>query len=384
MEALANLLLEVRGWSAEFRNILRLPPASAPTLPPAPPIQMKKKHSKSGKDSTPGSSAVLDLKSLIHEHSLFFDELVKLIPARFYLPTDDQERPWYQGLSNAAKASAKKEARENIKRARRERLDPETLKTTLDLLNEKLDKAKDGDDDKVGKGLPPGSGSEAEEQNSVTYEELRQRLRRRIEELRGGRTAKPGNDEKTHERKQPRENKRKRESISQDERPGRDDSEKVEKNIAEATKDIAFSHVKLGNEESKRRKKKSSKLAELERARQLEEAKRDPDKGEQISKKHSWKAATDRAAGVKVHDDPRLLNKSLQKEKRRREKNAEKWKERVESTHKMKAEKQKKRTDNIAGRIHDKKMRRIAKREKKLMRPGFEGRKEGYINEEES
>jgi len=37
--------------------------------------------------------------------------------------------------------------------------------------------------------------------------------------------------------------------------------------------------------------------------------------------------------------------------------------------------------DNIKDRIHQKKMRRIEKREKKLMRPGFEGKKEGYINE---
>jgi hypothetical protein len=47
----------------------------------------------------------------------------------------------------------------------------------------------------------------------------------------------------------------------------------------------------------------------------------------------------------------------------------------------MKAEKQQKRSKNIAGRIEQKKMRRIEKREKKLMRPGFEGPKQGYINE---
>jgi len=47
----------------------------------------------------------------------------------------------------------------------------------------------------------------------------------------------------------------------------------------------------------------------------------------------------------------------------------------------MKAEKQQKRSRNIADRIEQKKMRRIEKRERKLTRPGFEGRKEGYINE---
>lgn len=113
----------------------------------------------------------------------------------------------------------------------------------------------------------------------------------------------------------------------------------------------------------------------------MKEAKEDPEKGEIVSKKHSWKAATSRAAGMKVHDDPSLLRRSIQKEKKRHQKNAEKWKDRQQTTEKMKAEKQQKRSGNISQRIQDKKMRRIAKREKKLMRPGFEGRKEGFVNE---
>ncbi|KAI8573017.1 hypothetical protein RHMOL_Rhmol01G0246500 [Rhododendron molle] len=113
---------------------------------------------------------------------------------------------------------------------------------------------------------------------------------------------------------------------------------------------------------------------ELEMAKRLEEAKKDPG----LAKKHSWKAAVSRAAGDKVHDDPKLLKVSMSKEKRRHEKNAEKWKDRVESREKVKGEKKQKRAANIAERIHQKKMRKIAKREKKLMRPGFEGRKEGF------
>jgi len=63
----------------------------------------------------------IDLKSLIHQHSLLFDKLIKLIPAKFYLPTDEKEKPWFHGLSKGAKASAKKEARENIKKLSKER-----------------------------------------------------------------------------------------------------------------------------------------------------------------------------------------------------------------------------------------------------------------------
>jgi transketolase len=99
-----------------------------------------------------------------------------------------------------------------------------------------------------------------------------------------------------------------------------------------------------------------------------------------ISKKHSWKSATSRAAGMKVHDDPSLLRRSIYKKKKRHQKNAEKWKERVQTTHKMKPEKQKKRSENIAHNVNEKKNRRIAMREKKLLHPGFEGRKEVFIH----
>ncbi|KAI9108102.1 hypothetical protein K1719_020975 [Acacia pycnantha] len=72
--------------------------------------------------------------------------------------------------------------------------------------------------------------------------------------------------------------------------------------------------------------------------------------------KHSWKAAMDRAAEIKVHGDPKLLDKSIKKEKKRQRKNSDKWKERIDTREKMKAEKQQRRSKNIAERIHQKKM----------------------------
>nr|XP_025673796.1 ribosomal RNA-processing protein 14-like [Arachis hypogaea] len=131
----------------------------------------------------------------------------------------------------------------------------------------------------------------------------------------------------------------------------------------------------------KKKKRKLSKHKELERAKKLEEEKNDPEEGEAAAKKQLWKAAMDRASGIKVHDDPKLLEKSIRKEKKKQQKNKEKWKERIQTQDQLKAEKQQKRSDNISERIHHQKMRKIAKREKKLLRPSFEGRKEGFITE---
>ncbi|MBA0740679.1 hypothetical protein Gogos_013871 [Gossypium gossypioides] len=327
----------------------------------------------------------IDLKLLIHENALFFDKLVELIPARFYLP-DEKDKPWFQGLSKAEKASAKKQARENIKKARRDRLDPEkSSKTTLDLLKENIEKEKSGKDSdaeeeevEVRPIMP-----DVDDERSVTYEELRERLRRKIEELRGGRNS-SGSEKKKNERNDKKGKKRKRDNGAEEKKVDTtaNDKDNVEKDVEEAAKELTFSRVKLGDEDKHgKKKRKLSKLKELENAMKLEAAKKDPEKGEVISKKHSWKTAMDRAAGIKVHDDPKLLKQSIQKEKKRHKKNAEKWNERVETTQKLKVEKQQKRSENIADKIHQKKMRRIAKREKKLLRPGFEGRKEGFINE---
>ncbi|KAG6668518.1 ribosomal RNA-processing protein 14-C-like isoform X1 [Carya illinoinensis] len=346
---------------------------------------MKKKRQKLITDFKPDT----DLKSIIHHHSLFFDKLVELIPAKFYLPNDDKDKPWFQGLSKAEKALAKKESRENIKKARRDRLDPEkSSATTLDLLKQSLEKEQlnDSDDEEI-EIKPILSGIEGEDNNrQVTLEELRQRLHLKIEQSRANRNSEDSNRAKKRNEREYRKGiqQKKCKRDNDEKKPTASSSaDQIGKDIAEASKELAFTHVKLGDEEEhgKKKKRKLSKMKELERAKKMKEAREDPEKGLVISKKHSWKAATSRAAGIKVHDDPSLLKRSIQKEKKRHQKNAEKWTERVQTTRKMKADKQQKRSENIAQKIHEKKKRRIAKREKKLMRPGFEGRKEGFINE---
>ncbi|XP_050376639.1 uncharacterized protein LOC126794035 [Argentina anserina] len=347
----------------------------------------KKMKSKTDRE-TIVSNPVIDLKSIIHQHSQFMDKLVELIPARFYLPTDDDEKPWFQGLSKPAKASAKKLTKQNIKKARLDRFDPDKISTTtLDLLKQSLEKEKENDDESDSgemetKPVVPGLD---DDDRSVTFEELQQRLRRKIEQFQSGRNC--GVSERARKRMERKERyekgaedrKRKRETASDEKKPTSTESvdKNVEQEVAEASKGLTFSRVKLGDDDDiGKKKRRLSKAKELERAKQLEEMKKDPEKGKSLL----WKTATSRAAGVKIHDDPKLLKQSIKKENKKHQKNAEKWKERVETTQKLKADKQKKRSDNISAKLDEKKKRKIAKREKKLMRPGFEGRKEGYVN----
>ncbi|KAK9052068.1 hypothetical protein SSX86_028696 [Deinandra increscens subsp. villosa] len=339
-------------------------------------------------------TATVDLKTLIHDHAQFFDKLVELIPAKFYLPVDDDSKPWFQGLSKHKKASLKQQTRENIKQSRRDRLDPEKSQTTtLDLLkksisknnendNKNSDDEEDDDDDdeeEIEIRVKPIKDFDGETSNSnnksVTYEELQQRLHHKLEMLRSNRGQGKRTMMMNEVRKRENFTDKKRKREDNDSGGNRRDAGGSGKVKIET--DFEFGKVKLGDEDGNKKKvKKASKSKELEKAKKLKEAKKE---NVVVATKHSWKSATEKAMGVKVHDDPKLLKKSLHKEKKRREKSAGKWKDRVETQEKMREEKQAKRTGNIEERANQKKARKIAKREKKLMRPGFEGRKEGYI-----
>lgn len=65
-------------------------------------------------------------------------------------------------------------------------------------------------------------------------------------------------------------------------------------------------------------KAKKDKLSELE-------AKGDVEKVENIKKKESWKKALDKAVGIKVKDDEKLLQNSIKKREKAKKKSAEEW-----------------------------------------------------------
>ncbi|KAI3966208.1 hypothetical protein MKW92_034561 [Papaver armeniacum] len=335
-----------------------------------------------------------DRESIIKDHSEFFDTLVNLIPKYFYIPAP--EKPYMQGLSKVAKASAKKESRENRKKSRKAKLDPEVSSGTLDVLKQKLLEDSEDDDEE----------EEEEEDNDerkleikelrdeekwLTYEELQGKLNRKLEELRSGRKAGPEEESNREKKRQSWFLKRKSENEGEIQTKAEIkkkaevniQSKKIKEDIAKAVDGLTFGHVKIDENDGEfgKKKRKHSKSQALEEARKIQEAKKDPEKGEIISKKHTLSTAISRAAGIKVHDDPKLINKSINKQRKQQQKSAQKWKDRDETKNKARAEKQKARNDNIQGRIQAKKAKKIEKREKKLMRPGFEGRRQGFINE---
>lgn len=87
------------------------------------------------------------LEDRVRAHSDFFDKLVELIPARYYVP-DEQNPEWNKfNKTKSAKALAKLEAKENSKKALRAKLQP-GAQSTLEKIKSKArgDSGAAGDD----------------------------------------------------------------------------------------------------------------------------------------------------------------------------------------------------------------------------------------------
>lgn len=132
-----------------------------------------------------------------------------------------------------------------------------------------------------------------------------------------------------------------------------------------------------GRREKKAKRDRASALAAVEAAAQevAQVGGRETAEGQQLLTKQSWGAALARASGEKVLDDPKLLKKSIKRAAALKERRTAQWAERTEATAARMETQQNRRKDHLQQRADEKVNKRIERREKKLLRPGFEGRK---------
>lgn len=332
------------------------------------------------------------------EHSQFFDHLVELIPPKVYLASEQQSTGSSKYIHNKSeKAKAKAEAKEHSKKARRTKLDPSSFKTTLDIQKEHQEKEQIAFLSKEYNAFKLPSGERA-----ATHEQLRERLHQRLSALRAKRKA----DDASAAASQARDwqlKKRGGSASAPKRKSGESDgqvaidqpkvalgaatgaSTKESESKVEEVLDLQYGRLSLGQDGIKRPKKKPRTERLLAEAAALQEklsaAKLSGD-GEQVST-YTWNSAADRASGKKVLDDPKLLKRTLQKQEKARKKSTSQWEERKGREKASISAKQEKRKEHLNDRSEAKKKARVAKREKKLQRPGFEGRAKGVINKDE-
>ncbi|CAK97483.1 SURF6-domain-containing protein [Aspergillus niger ATCC 13496] len=102
----------------------------------------------------------------------------------------------------------------------------------------------------------------------------------------------------------------------------------------------------------------------------------DEEKRADIEEKDLWLNAKKRAHGERVRDDTSLLKKALKRKESAKKKSEREWKERLEAVKKGKDMRQQKREENLRKRREDKGNKGGGKKQaggKKKSRPGFEG-----------
>ncbi len=93
---------------------------------------------------------------------------------------------------------------------------------------------------------------------------------------------------------------------------------------------------------------------------------------QKLEEKAAWKTALDKAEGVKVKDDVGLLKKSIKKLEQKKKSSKKKWEDRKEQVENKKQARQQKRTDNIKTRKDNVKKTKLKKAAKKgRLVPGF-------------
>ena len=388
----------------------------------------------------------------LRSDSAFFDQLVELIPAKYYFSTEasPEEKIDLRFLKKGEKEKARTEIKKRSKEAKRAQLNPATAKGTLEiqkiraeLLARKKEEANetvDGIDvDESG-----SSGIGEEREGSVTSGEeyegnvssmstsssdeeaeivvpetksngkmsdekrelLRQRLQEKLENFRKQRKA----DEQGKKAKDAKEWRNKtlnksreiaaQKKETQKRKAGEAKSKKGEKvgpSTAEITEkqkstkasidnedvvaNLAFTRVEFNDNEQNKKKKRrrQSKEQILESLEQKQKSNEIDSKSNKSVGTEDWSAALARAKGEKVIDDAKLLRRSLKREEKIKKKKTEAWTERIEKQKEAQNARQNKRRENLQARAKQRKEKKKARREKKLLRAGFEGRKQDFI-----
>ncbi|KAG2483321.1 hypothetical protein HYH03_017822 [Edaphochlamys debaryana] len=398
----------------------------------------------------------------ITECAKFFDHLVELVPAKYYYD-DDLSRENPRHLAKAAREALKADVKFKAKVAKREKLDPDKVATTLEVQRRKSQAAAKGPEPAAGAdaGAPSTSGRPAQgakpkptkggaaaaseggdvaaglqlqlSAGAASRQELLERLHRKVEEARKRRKVSSENAAEAKEWRQKalRDNVQQKQQQQLHQAKAKQGSQAggkrkqgegegaeggVERGKAagkqqrlgagggaapqpaakkarregaggsggEEDADFKFARIELEGRErpgkaGAKRPPKAVLLKQAEAQRAELEALAGTEEGKAKAHQAAWKAALARAAGDKVLDDPKLLRRSLKREKKTREKHGKAWKERQQAQQEAQAARQSKRQDNLSARRQTKLDNKKAKREKKLLRPGFEGRKEGFI-----
>lgn len=311
-------------------------------------------------------------------HSAYFNSLIDLVPVKYYLlPTEEEQTNKY--YKNCKQKAPKQNTKEVIKKAKRARLDPNQPKTLHEIQlgleeNERISSLEDKEQDEAGYSV--------EKIQSGDIEELKSRLRARIEEFQRERNAPSRKADKQPRKSKPKremkaKNRQKVTTVQSEAKDSMKQTSSPNKAILNDNGEVVFSkfdfmETKKGTKQGSKVKRYSKLLAKAEAEKKKLETLQteDADKAKELKDKQLWNKALQKAEGVKLRDDPKLLKKSMKRRDQEKKKSKKQWKDRMDHQNKQIEEKQKLRKSHIKERIEAKKARKLGKGKKKH-KPGF-------------
>ena len=310
-----------------------------------------------------------ELMARLRADDEYFKSMINLIPAKYYVDDHDdlavQDSKFYHNKAGKAPKQVVKEA---SRKAKRQRLGPDSLKTADELQVERAAQrtAADVAESLSSLGATPGQVRSFEAENAggaASLDDLRERLAQRLEGLRSKR--------KHHGQDGP-QSKAKRKSLSKKQvKEQRLESVKLPSTsngiessqrpgIVDEEGRVVFSKFDFSSSQRKKgvHKKDYNKLlarAEGRQKRMEELQKKDETVAAEKMEKQTWNRALQKAEGVKLVDDPKLLKKTIKRKEQMKKHSQKKWDERVGMQKKRQAERQEKRQKNLRERIQGKK-----------------------------
>lgn len=351
------------------------------------------------------------------QHSAYLDEIIGMVPAKFYVPTNPEElsKRFQKHVGKPAGAVSKHQHKLEATERRRAKLDPSNHVGAVELAAANADAEEredaefrlrearpsgtqgDGGDDAAG-GLAPsmpladfaqrGGGSQ-----QLGAQELRRRLAERLQELRGGRggTADSRSEAQHKVVHKPKHNPPTRAAgapaaaSSSADAGAPSSSAPAASSSRSTTGALEFNQLHTGGTAGSKRKARPADLLALAAAGGQ---KRGRGGGASVEGEGEdaqidvWQKALEKAGGIKQRDDPKLLKRMLKRKERAKKKSKREWKARTKSVAAEMMERQTKRKENLKARMTKSKAK-VARAKAAAAgqdRAGFEGKKRSFLN----
>ncbi|WVQ85777.1 hypothetical protein IAT38_007944 [Cryptococcus sp. DSM 104549] len=352
-------------------------------------------------------SAPADLAASLEKHNTTFTTLLSLIPAQYYIAPDPEvaDSKWMKNK----KRKTGEEIKETKKKNKQAKLDPSNHQTTADILlgtTAQTESTEAGTSAEAGPSTTPGTFAPLPPSASIS--ELRAKLQNRLSSFRRDRGANdtPLGDgaasrnaleeerrKKRGEMRDKRRTERKEERRKSKEEPKAKPAKQqliVPQTRDEPTDSLSYPSFSLPSKTPakssaplKRLSNPSQALAHLEKHK-AKLAAMPEEKRKEVEEQERWAKAEERAKGGKVADQEKVLKNAVKRKEKTKAKSSSEWSERKRELEKSTQIAIKKRNDNLAKRVQDKRDKRTGvKKDKngksgkgpKKGRPGFEGKK---------